>query len=155
VFCAHLASPWEAARRAGFEPHLADAAAHALVKKPHIRRKIMQHEKSLAENAGGLALRLLLRLAGYSAQDGVKLALSGEEACPEAIAALDLFGVSSLKCSGTSCEVKFFDRLRAIELLLALTRTNDSACPTEFYRALRESASQPQQALEDDGEHDD
>ena len=148
VFCAHLGSPWEAARRVGFEPHLADAAACALIAKPHIRRKIKQHEKSLDESASGLALRQLLRLAGYSAQDGVKLAFSGEGLCPEEVEALDLFGVSSLKWSSAGCEVKFFDRLRAIELLLALTGTKEDACPTEFYRVLRESAAQLEQTGE-------
>ena len=122
--------------------------------KPHLRRKIGQHEKPSEENAGGLALRLLLRLASYSAQDGVKLALSGEDGIP-AIESLDLFGVSSLKSSGGGCEVKFFDRLRAIELLLALSGTKDAACPTEFYRALRESAAKTEQAAEDADEHGD
>ena len=154
VFCAHLGSPWEAARRAGFEPHLADWAACTLMNKPHISRKIRRQEKALEQSAKSLALRLLLRLAGYSAGDGVKLARAGEELCPGEVGALDLFGVSSLKYSGAGCEVKFFDRLRAIELLLAMTGESD-CLPADFYRALRESAAQTGQAAEDTVEHGD
>ena len=154
VFCTHLGSPWEAARRVGFEPHLADWAARDLMNMPHISRKIRRQEKALEQSTKSLALRLLLRLAGYSAGDGVKLALTGDEMWPEEVGELDLFGISSLKYSSAGCEVKFFDRLRAIELLLAMTGESD-CLPADFYRALRESAAQTGQAAEDTVEHGD
>lgn len=148
AFCAHLANPWEAARRAGFEPRLADAAACSLLDKAAVRRRIKRHEKALEKNARSFALRALLRLAGYNAADGVKLASSGEDFCPGDVERLDLFGVSSLKWSSGSCEVKFFDRIRALDLLLSLDKGKGDACPSEFYRALRESAAQSQQVGE-------
>ena len=138
-FCAHLGNPWEAARRAGFHPYLADAAACSLMAKPAVRRRIRQHEKALEKQAKSLALRGLMRMAGYCAQDGAKLARDGETLSSDEVGRLDLFGVSSLKWSGSGCEVKFFDRMRALELLLALE--SGDASPAGIYQALRASAA--------------
>ena len=67
--------------------------------------------------------------------------MGGEALSAGEVGSLDLFGVSSLKWSGGGCEVKFFDRVRALELLLAIDKGDQAASPAGFYQALRESAA--------------
>jgi len=95
---------------------------------------------TLEQEARALALRTLMRMASYSAEDGLKLATSKETLSPGEVGRLDLFGVSSFKWSGSGGEVKFFDRMRALELMLSLDKGMDVS-PDQFYQALRESAA--------------
>ena len=85
-------------------------------------------------------MRALLRLCEYSAHDGIRLVREGDSLSARAARGLDLFGVSAFKSGGSGCEVKFFDRLPAIQLLLALGGDEDSG-PAEFYKALRAGAA--------------
>jgi hypothetical protein len=79
------------------------------------------------------------RLAFGSSADAVRLIFS-ESLTDEQIEQLDLFNVAEIKKpKGGGIEIKFFDRLKALEALNGLTSLNsDGALP--FYRALENSA---------------
>jgi hypothetical protein len=57
--------------------------------------------------------------------------------------ALDLFCVSELKSTEKGIEIKFFDRLKALEALLALEADNESPGAALLYKALAASAANP------------
>ncbi len=77
------------------------------------------------------------RIAFGSVADAVRL-LDGERDEPEA---MDLFMVSDIKMpKGGGMEIKFFDRLKALEALAALEEVSDGEGAAPFYRALESSA---------------
>lgn len=137
----------EAAIAAGF-PIFPDKTANKLLSSVPIQKKIAALEKE--EQAGEAELIAgYRRLAFGSAADAVKLVLTCDD--PEAAVdtdALDLFMVSEIKRpKGGGMEIKFFDRLKALEKLSELrTGTKETAEP--FYKALEKSAL----ALQSDGE---
>ena len=135
--CARMGGPLEAARWMG----LAEEEALELAAKLRVRAKVEGYEKELESRARPDAVRVLLRLAGQSGLDGIKLTLRGESLSQEELEKLDLAGVSSFKYApGGGCEVKFFDPARAAELLLE--KGGEKGAGAEgFYKALRESVS--------------
>ncbi len=142
LFCRLVAdgySPQDAAVCA--ELALPKRSAVRLMQRADIReciRKLAQEDALCTAEAG------YRRLAFGSVADAVRLCL-GQGA--EDIDSLDLFCVSELKRTDKGVEVKFFDRIKALERLSELSVSGgDSALP--FYRALEQSAK----ALEADGD---
>jgi hypothetical protein len=80
------------------------------------------------------------RLAFGSSADAVKLLFS-DNLTDEQIESLDLFNVSDIKKpKGGGIEIKFFDRLKALEMLSAVSNEkSDGALP--FYKALEKSVT--------------
>ena len=81
-------------------------------------------------------------IAFGSCCDAVRLVL-GEEFSSEGLEQLDLFNIAEIKKpKDGSLEIKFFDRIKALENLARMEaeRTDPGASVT-FYRALEESAS--------------
>ncbi len=77
----------------------------------------------------------LERLAFYRPNDGIRLALEGEAD----VRRLRLEGVSEFKRQGNgTVELKFFDRIKALELLLALQQEDGapSGGVIEFLRRM-------------------
>ena len=77
----------------------------------------------------------LERLAFYRPNDGIRLALEGEAD----VRRLRLEGVSEFKRQGNgTVELKFFDRIKALELLLALQQEDGapSGGVMEFLRQM-------------------
>ena len=77
----------------------------------------------------------LERLAFYRPNDGIRLALEGEAD----VRRLRLEGVSEFKRQGNgTVELKFFDRIKALELLLALQQEDGapSGGVMEFLRRM-------------------
>ena len=71
---------------------------------------------------------------------------------PQALEELDLFQVAELRRGKNGVEVKFFDRIKALEALAALDRPETAAgTALPFYRALLGSVEQP---AEDGGRDD-
>lgn len=105
----------EAAYLAGYTS-FPEITAHRLLQKAEIRQEL----KRLSENetpGKSLAEAGLRRLAFASPADAVRLLLADdqEELDPQS---LDLFGVSEIKrAKGGGIEIKFFDRLKALERL--------------------------------------
>ena len=130
-FCrlmAEACAPTEAAARAGY---LSPArAADRLLARQEIRTAIGQESEALLKRntAAGYS-----RLAFGSVADAVRLCFA--DGVPEDLDSLDLYAVSELKCTKNGVEIKFHDRLKALDRLCELA--SPDADPAEpFYRAL-------------------
>lgn len=80
----------------------------------------------------------LQRIAFGDVRDPVRL-LFCEEPTVRELNSMDLFNVSEIKrLKGGGMEIKFFDRIRALQCMQALGEESGSAA--ELYRALEEGA---------------
>lgn len=128
----------ESAARAGFKV-MPEIKGIRLMQKAQVRREIerLNTESEVRKNArAGLE-----RLAFGSVSDAVRL-IYEKEISPEELEQLDLFGVSEIKRGvNGGVEMKFFNRLQALEKLSALEdepqRENETA---PFYEALEKGA---------------
>ncbi len=134
-----LRNPKEAAIRAGLTP-LPEQRAFSLLSKKHIKKKITELEKeNTADNA--LISAGLQRLAFGSISDAVKLILDLDGEKSPNIDDLDLFNVSEIKFTkGKGMEIKFFDRLKALERLSTIVGSSEDSDALSFYEALERSA---------------
>ncbi len=134
-----LRNPLEAAKRAGIIP-LSHHRVLRLMSKKHIVRKIQELEKERpADNA--LVCAGLERLAFGSVSDAVRLILCANDNITPDIDSFDLFNVSEIKItSGKGMEIKFFDRLKALEKLASLTDNSGDDGALSFYEAIERSA---------------
>lgn len=95
------------------------------------RKKISQGEVSEG----------LRRLAFGEITDAVSLLYKSEEEILRSMPSLDLFNVSEIKRpKGGGMEIKFFDRLKAIDRLQELAERQNKEGQTSFYEALEKSA---------------
>lgn len=140
LFCAYAAEgadPRGCAARAGYSVAPSRAAARLLARED-IRSRIKQlqeERQSCARVESGLR-----KLAFGSPADAFKLLLCGDELSPEDIERLDLFTVSDIKRpKGGGLEIKFYDRLKALEKLAALGG-GAQAAQSSFAGALLEGA---------------
>ena len=130
-----LGNAEEAAYKAGFTV-LPGKKAEKLMHKKAVTDEIERVKKKLSEiNEAAVGLR---RLAFGSVADAIKLAANfGEEANPDS---LDLFSVSEIKYQiGKGVEIKFYDRLKALEKLCELENVNMNAGTLSVYEALMRS----------------
>ncbi len=124
--------PERSAAQAGLED------GWALLRRQDVRKELErlregQREQLLREDA----VRRLAALAFGRANDAATLALSAPEARP-AVEGLDLSAVSELKVSDRGVEIKFLDRVRALETLCELL-SDSSGGGAAFLQALREA----------------
>lgn len=148
--CAALGNPREAALRAGFPARRADQYAAELLKKRAVREEIAQYAEISRQKDAARALQGVERLAFGAVNDAVFLLLDGEEMCRDVIGTLDLYNVAEIKRpKGGGFEMKFFDRLKALELLLGHGGGGDGQA-SSFYEALERSARGLGGAVEDD-----
>lgn len=85
------------------------------------------------------------RIAFGDVSDPVRL-LFCEEVTPRALKNMDLFTISEIKRpKGGGMEIKFFDRIRALQCMQELGAEESGGCG--FYRALEDGAK----ALREDG----
>lgn len=140
LFCAYAAEgadPRGCAARAGYSVVPSRAAARLLARED-IRNRIKQlqeERQSCSRVESGLR-----KLAFGSSADAFKLLLGGEELSAEDIERLDLFNVSDIKKpKGGGLEIKFYDRLKAMERLAALGGGVEAA-QSSFAGALMEGA---------------
>lgn len=107
-----------------------------LLQREEIRNKILEMKKendSLLQAKSGLR-----RLAFGTVADAVKL-IRDDTADPDS---LDLFMVSDIKYSkGGAVEIKFYDRLKALESLALIENEQTKDTPLSFYSALESSAA--------------
>ena len=136
LFCgayARLLLPREAALEAGYPGKKAAAIAGELLCREEIRQAVGEeirrapHKDLLPE----IVKNGLLRLIFSSAQGGVTA---------EGADLPDLFGVSEIKSGKNGVEVKFADRLRALELLWEIAKAETPAGESPIYQALLMSA---------------
>lgn len=100
----------------------------------------MSRRKKITQNEVADGLR---HLAFGEIQDAVKLLFEDEESILQMLPTLDLFNVSEIKrVKGGGMEIKFFDRLKAIERLEQMVSSSeDNTSATSFYEALEKSAN--------------
>lgn len=91
----------------------------------------------------------LRRLAFGEIQDAVLLLFADENEILERLGEFNLFNVSEIKRpKGGGMEIKFFDRLKALEKLRE-SETESPAEPLSFYRALEEGARSARSVFEE------
>lgn len=138
LFCEYyklLRSPREAAARAGFS--FPERSGIRLLKKEAVKKAV--ESASIASEAA--AADGLRRIAFGSVTDAVYLCTCGDILTREQLEALDLYMVSELKFTkGGGIEVKFFDRIKALDGLTALSAETVGSSAEPFYRALCEGA---------------
>ena len=135
-----LRNPKEAAIRAGYEL-LPEYRAIGLLSKKEIKQKITELEKEVTADENLISAGLQ-RLAFGSCADAVKLILSANQDTSPDIDALDLFNVSEIKFTcGKGMEIKFFDRLKALEKLSEISQSGKETGALSFYEALERSAT--------------
>ncbi len=122
AFCgwyAMLGNLTEAAERAGFEKGSALSEGLKCLRNESCRKKIAQFRRILSDD-GNVAAGLK-RLAFGSCRDALYLVFADELPPKPVIDGLDLFNVSEIKRDkGGGVEVRFFDRLKALEKLYEL-----------------------------------
>lgn len=141
-FCRHyvrLRNPKEAAFHSGFTL-LPEYRGVALLSRKDIRDKITELEKE-SPATFQLVSAGLERLAFGSISDAIRLILSVNDNCSPDIDSLDLFNVSEIKITnGKGMEIKFFDRLKALERLSDLSCDDRDNGALSFYEAIERSA---------------
>ena len=141
-FCrwyAQLQNPKEAALKAGYSV-MPEYRALSLLAKKNIKNKIqeLQKENSATESLVSAGFQ---RLAFGSVGDAIRLIMSIDKDISPNIDELDLFNVSEIKYAiGKSMEIKFFDRLKALEHLAEFTEGSKPKEAISFYEALERSA---------------
>ncbi|MBQ2842053.1 MAG: terminase small subunit [Clostridia bacterium] len=150
LFCLYYAQGGDArgcAARAGFT--LApQRSAVKLLARSEIEAEIKRIEKE--RKSVSAVERGLHRLAFGSVADALKLMLCEDTMSAEEIEKLDFFNVSEIKHpKGGGLEIKFFDRLKALEKLEKLGSATENP-QSSFIQALSEGAKLISQ--EDDGE---
>lgn len=142
LFCrwyVRLRNMRESALRSGFTI-MPEHRALSLLSKKSIRQKIAELEKDNSADSKLISAGLQ-RLAFGSVTDAVKLILSTSDNTSPDIDSLDLFNVSEIKfTSGKGMEIKFFDRLKALEKLSDLSCDDGSDGMLSFYQAIEKSA---------------
>ena len=138
LFCSYfciLGNAREAAAKAGFSNPAKDG--DRLLARADINEEIkslQQRDMRFAKATSGL-----FRLAFGSVADAVSL-LDGRERSSSELEQMDLFSVSEIKRPKTGgMEIKFYDRLKALQLLCSLNNDNQSSA-LPFYEALEKSA---------------
>ncbi len=140
LFCSYYAGFGDArgcAARAGYciSP---SKSAERLLARADIRAEIERLEKE-RRSFSSQAEKGLYRLAFGSVTDALRLMLCEETMSAEEIEKLDLFNVSDIKRpKGGGIEIKFFDRLKALEKLASMGGGENSE--SSFIKALSEGA---------------
>lgn len=150
LFCSYFAQGGDArgcAARAGFTLAPQRSAAKLLARS-EIMAEIKRIEKE--RNTATAVERGLHRLAFGSVADALKLMLCEDTMSAEEIEKLDFFNVSEIKHpKGGGLEIKFFDRMKALEKLEKLGSVTENP-QSSFIQALSEGAKLISQ--EDGGE---
>ena len=127
----------EAAAKCGFR--FAQRTAARLLRRSEIRAQISELDRAAAQSQNDIAAGYA-RLAFGCVSDAVSLALSPESERTN-LEEMDLFAVSEIKCGKNGVEIKFFDRLKALEKLEALTASRESDTAKELFTAIGQGAS--------------
>lgn len=91
------------------------------------------------------------RLAFGNIQDSVRLLYESEDKILEVLPELDLFNISEIKRQkGGGTEIRFFDRLKALEKLGEIIGTEEKQTALSFYDALEKSADRISRRETDD-----
>jgi hypothetical protein len=113
----------------------------AMLRDRAVRKRLGQMRESMAEQIRREdAVRRLAELAFGRANDGAALAMGSAEERQD-VRALDLSAVSELKVTDKGVEIKFLDRVRALETLCGLLENDDDAAAS-FFQALEDAGGE-------------
>lgn len=141
LFCTYYSikrNAAESAMKAGYIV-MPERAAMKLLRKESVKKRIaeLSRESSAYSNEVEAGLR---RIAFGLNADAVKIALS-ESFNTDELKDMDLFGISEIKVSrGKGVEIKFYDRIKALEKLSILIKENGENPSDSFFRAIEEGA---------------
>ncbi|MCM1543996.1 MAG: terminase small subunit [Ruminococcus sp.] len=137
----------ESAAKSGYR--FPERSAAKLLKREEIKAQIMQNDKKCKNSNNDVAAGYY-RLAFGCVTDAVSL-LFEDDVTKALIEQMDLFNVSEIKRqkNGT-VEIKFFDRLKALEKLGELSAENEAGKTSSLYSAIEKGAA----ALRGDNEQD-
>lgn len=129
----------EAAFRAGYTV-CPEITSRKLLAKSAVRETIDRMKKEVSFTAEEVKAGLH-RIAFASSADAVKLLLCEDYETLD-IEELDLFNVAEIKRpKGGGLEIKFFDRIKALERLGELSEVSQDNSAVPFYEALEKSAA--------------
>lgn len=145
-FCAAYvltANAAEAARIAGYPRLRREITAIRLMSDSKIKKRISQlsaqQKKDAAKDA---AIKALLRAATCPVSDAVRLLATDDEELKTAAEETDLFCISEIKRQKGGTEIKFIDRIKALEAVCRLIGDADgSVGAAELIKAVTESAN--------------
>ncbi len=143
IFCQYFAescSPREAAAKAGYS--FPEKTAIKLLSQERIQNEIQslfsQNAKSCLKEQ---AISGLKRIAFGSVADAVALMFTDGELTSKTLEEMDLFCVSEIKKPrADALEIKFFNRLDALEKLIELAESTDTDSSIPFYKAIEQGA---------------
>ena len=137
-----------AAYRAGYKRN-AEISSQKLLNDSNITDMIREISQERMKTAKARAVCGLERLAFGSISDGIRLIFCDEPSALK-LEEMDLANISEIKrLKDGSLELKFVDRIKAMEKLEQLSRDeDDEALP--FYQALQKSTAALNEAYEDD-----
>lgn len=116
-----------------------EKSAMRLLNRKEIQSEIERIDKKRKRSEADISAGYL-RLAFGCVSDAVKLIFS-EDITEEKIDELDLFNISEIKRKkGGDVEIKFFDRLKALEHLYEMSEGTDSG-EASIFDAIRKGAS--------------
>lgn len=140
----------EAAALAGYSV-FPERSGRRLLRDKRIQTAIRRMERKFSvlpeEAAAGYR-----RIAYGSLADAVRLLFADEAPSPEEIEKMDLFCVSEIKRpKAGGIEIKFFDRLKALEKLNELSPPSGEQAIPQFFAALENGARAISPAVSEDG----
>ncbi len=144
----------EAAAMCGIPPDSAYEEGMKIINNPHASEyaaELAVTMKKFGAGCGGTVEDALDRLINGRVNDAVILAKADpEQLTDEDIRRLDLFNVSELKFGKGVCEIKFADRLKAIEKLNEIrTQSAEDNAAQSFFDAIGEAAKSAEKSDEE------
>ncbi len=140
IFYCQSRSPRLAAANAGYGIFTKTIAAK-LISRTDIQSEIEKLDSCMPVTSGEI-ISGYRKIAFGCAADAFKLALSDEPVKADEIETLDLTNVSEIKRpKGGGLEIKFFDRLKALEKLSEISQAGGTDDLMPFYDAIERSAA--------------
>ncbi len=129
----------EAAARAGYKI-FPEKVGLRLLARQDIKDTLSAMKRQVQSGDAAAGLK---RLAFSSVSDALRLLYAEDPLTPAELEGLDLFMVSEIKRpKGGGLEIKFFDRIKALEKLSELDNISDNNRMAPFYSALTEGVRQ-------------
>lgn len=118
---------------------LPEKAGERMLKKDRVQKELKKMRKNERLNKSEVTAGLR-RLAFGSVADAIRLLMEESDSMP--IEALDLYNISEIKrTAGKGVEIKFFDRLKALDRLAELTDDTENSAAEAFFKSLRSEES--------------
>ena len=129
----------EAAFRAGYKV-CPEITSRKLLSKPAVKQTVERMKKEVLFTSDEVKAGLH-RIAFSSSVDAIKLLLCDDYEILD-VEELDLFNISEIKRpKGGGLEIKFFDRVKALEKLGEISDVSQENGAVPFYEALEKSAA--------------